>query len=199
MPLPSPPYGWCTSILRSLLGAYRKANEETNLFPFLKISYYQCKYVARCKEISCIWMPVAAGTSLGSAGGFTCEAVWAGRHLLWGGRAGALRLWGSMWGSLSGWVGCCKLLWALLDRFIFIFRFISHPNWIVPFSQTVGNTYGNFSLATMFPRREFTKEDYGKKLSELELAPSASVVLLPASIYIFQFTQHRYLTLCLSL
>uniref|UniRef100_A0A7M4EBJ0 UBX domain-containing protein 4 n=1 Tax=Crocodylus porosus TaxID=8502 RepID=A0A7M4EBJ0_CROPO len=47
-------------------------------------------------------------------------------------------------------------------------------------AQTVGNTYGNFSLATMFPRREFTKEDYGKKLSELELAPSASVVLLPA-------------------
>ncbi|XP_060632013.2 UBX domain-containing protein 4 [Anolis sagrei] len=47
-------------------------------------------------------------------------------------------------------------------------------------SQTVGNTYGNFSLATMFPRREFTKEDYGKKLLDLELAPSASVVLLPA-------------------
>ncbi|KFO81150.1 UBX domain-containing protein 4, partial [Cuculus canorus] len=46
-------------------------------------------------------------------------------------------------------------------------------------AQTVGNAYGNFSLATMFPRREFTKEDYGKKLVELELAPSASVVLLP--------------------
>ncbi|NXL89710.1 UBXN4 protein, partial [Alectura lathami] len=46
-------------------------------------------------------------------------------------------------------------------------------------AQTVGNAYGNFSLATMFPRREFTKEDYGKKLLELELAPSASVVLLP--------------------
>ncbi|NXI59000.1 UBXN4 protein, partial [Chloroceryle aenea] len=47
-------------------------------------------------------------------------------------------------------------------------------------AQTVGNAYGNFSLATMFPRREFTKEDYGRKLLELELAPSASVVLLPA-------------------
>lgn len=47
-------------------------------------------------------------------------------------------------------------------------------------AQTVGNTYGNFSLATMFPRREFTKEDYRKKLLDLELAPSASVVLLPA-------------------
>ncbi|XP_062972663.1 UBX domain-containing protein 4 [Elgaria multicarinata webbii] len=47
-------------------------------------------------------------------------------------------------------------------------------------AQTVGNTYGNFSLATMFPKREFTKDDYGKKLLDLELAPSASVVLLPA-------------------
>uniref|UniRef100_A0A8C6IPA7 UBX domain-containing protein 4 n=1 Tax=Melopsittacus undulatus TaxID=13146 RepID=A0A8C6IPA7_MELUD len=47
-------------------------------------------------------------------------------------------------------------------------------------AQTVGNAYGSFSLATMFPRREFTKEDYGKTLLELELAPSASVVLLPA-------------------
>ncbi|XP_023978040.1 UBX domain-containing protein 4 isoform X1 [Physeter macrocephalus] len=47
-------------------------------------------------------------------------------------------------------------------------------------AQTIGNTYGNFSLATMFPRREFTKEDYKKKLLDLELAPSASVVLLPA-------------------
>ncbi|XP_037066942.1 UBX domain-containing protein 4 [Peromyscus leucopus] len=47
-------------------------------------------------------------------------------------------------------------------------------------AQTVGNTYGNFSLATMFPRREFTKEDYKRKLLDLELAPSASVVLLPA-------------------
>ncbi|XP_063144764.1 UBX domain-containing protein 4 isoform X2 [Candoia aspera] len=47
-------------------------------------------------------------------------------------------------------------------------------------AQIVGNTYGNFSLATMFPRREFTRDDYGKKLLDLELAPSASVVLLPA-------------------
>ncbi|XP_070802712.1 UBX domain-containing protein 4 isoform X1 [Pituophis catenifer annectens] len=47
-------------------------------------------------------------------------------------------------------------------------------------AQIVGNTYGNFSLATMFPRREFTKDDYEKKLSDLGLAPSASIVLLPA-------------------
>uniref|UniRef100_A0A6Q2Z914 UBX domain-containing protein 4 n=1 Tax=Esox lucius TaxID=8010 RepID=A0A6Q2Z914_ESOLU len=43
----------------------------------------------------------------------------------------------------------------------------------------VGNRYGNFSLATMFPRREFTADDMDKTLRELELAPSASIVLLP--------------------
>uniref|UniRef100_A0A3B4ZHT8 UBX domain-containing protein 4 n=1 Tax=Stegastes partitus TaxID=144197 RepID=A0A3B4ZHT8_9TELE len=33
----------------------------------------------------------------------------------------------------------------------------------------------------MFPRREFTSEDLNKTLLELELAPSASIVLLPQS------------------
>ncbi|XP_060890412.1 UBX domain-containing protein 4 isoform X2 [Labrus mixtus] len=47
--------------------------------------------------------------------------------------------------------------------------------------QEVGNRYGNFSLATMFPRREFTNEDLERTLLELELAPSASIVLLPQS------------------
>lgn len=47
--------------------------------------------------------------------------------------------------------------------------------------QEVGNRYGNFSLATMFPRREFTSEDMQKTLLELELTPSASIVLLPVS------------------
>lgn len=49
------------------------------------------------------------------------------------------------------------------------------------FLQEVGNRYGQFSLATMFPRREFTTEDLEKSLLELELAPSASIVLLPVS------------------
>ncbi|KAL2081250.1 hypothetical protein ACEWY4_023103 [Coilia grayii] len=48
-------------------------------------------------------------------------------------------------------------------------------------AQEVGNRYGNFSLATMFPRREFKGEDLEKTLLELELAPSASIVLLPQS------------------
>ncbi|KAJ8388352.1 hypothetical protein AAFF_G00133780 [Aldrovandia affinis] len=46
-------------------------------------------------------------------------------------------------------------------------------------AQEVGNKYGHFLLATMFPRREFTGEDMDLTLLELELAPSASVVLLP--------------------
>uniref|UniRef100_A0A4W4HDY3 UBX domain-containing protein 4 n=1 Tax=Electrophorus electricus TaxID=8005 RepID=A0A4W4HDY3_ELEEL len=48
-------------------------------------------------------------------------------------------------------------------------------------AQEVGNRFGHFSLATMFPRREFTAEDLEKTLLELELAPSASIVLLPQS------------------
>ncbi|XP_028993092.1 UBX domain-containing protein 4 [Betta splendens] len=46
--------------------------------------------------------------------------------------------------------------------------------------QKVGSRYGNFSLATMFPRREFTTEDLNKTFQELELAPSASIVLIPS-------------------
>lgn len=46
--------------------------------------------------------------------------------------------------------------------------------------QEVGNRYVKFTLATMFPRREFTSEDLNKTLLELELTPSASVVLLPS-------------------
>ncbi|KAG7331472.1 hypothetical protein KOW79_005441 [Hemibagrus wyckioides] len=48
-------------------------------------------------------------------------------------------------------------------------------------AQEVGNRFGHFSLATMFPRREFTAQDLEKTLLELELAPSASIVLLPQS------------------
>ncbi|KAG7503509.1 UBX domain-containing protein 4 isoform X1 [Solea senegalensis] len=48
-------------------------------------------------------------------------------------------------------------------------------------AQEVRNRYSNFSLATMFPRREFTSEDMSKTLLELELVPSASIVLLPHS------------------
>lgn len=36
-------------------------------------------------------------------------------------------------------------------------------------------------MATMFPRRVFTTEDMNKTLVELELAPSASIVILQVS------------------
>lgn len=52
---------------------------------------------------------------------------------------------------------------------------------VMGLSQEVGNQYGNFSMATMFPRRVFTGEDLSKTLLELELTPSASIVLLPVS------------------
>ncbi|XP_049583656.1 UBX domain-containing protein 4 isoform X2 [Syngnathus scovelli] len=45
--------------------------------------------------------------------------------------------------------------------------------------QEVGNRNSNFSMATMFPRREFTSEDLNKTLLELGLSPSSSIVLLP--------------------
>ncbi|KAF7218063.1 UBX domain-containing protein 4 isoform X1 [Nothobranchius furzeri] len=46
-------------------------------------------------------------------------------------------------------------------------------------AEQVGNRYGHFSLATMFPRREFTSEDLSRTMLELELNPSASIVVLP--------------------
>ncbi|XP_037542150.1 UBX domain-containing protein 4 isoform X2 [Nematolebias whitei] len=48
-------------------------------------------------------------------------------------------------------------------------------------AERVGNRYGHFALATMFPRREFTNEDLNQSLLDLELTPSSSVVLLPSS------------------
>ncbi|XP_017276562.1 UBX domain-containing protein 4 isoform X2 [Kryptolebias marmoratus] len=47
-------------------------------------------------------------------------------------------------------------------------------------AERVGNRYGHFALATMFPRREFTNEDLSRSLVDLELTPSSSVVLLPS-------------------
>ncbi|XP_067843320.1 UBX domain-containing protein 4 [Heptranchias perlo] len=43
----------------------------------------------------------------------------------------------------------------------------------------VGGVYGHFELATTFPRKQFTKDDYKKTLTELELVPSASIILVP--------------------
>ncbi|XP_061696881.1 UBX domain-containing protein 4 isoform X2 [Syngnathoides biaculeatus] len=46
--------------------------------------------------------------------------------------------------------------------------------------QEIRSRYGNLSMATMFPRREFTSEDLDKTLLELQLSPSSSIVLLPS-------------------
>ncbi|XP_038645850.1 LOW QUALITY PROTEIN: UBX domain-containing protein 4 [Scyliorhinus canicula] len=43
----------------------------------------------------------------------------------------------------------------------------------------VGGLYGHFELAITFPRKQFTKDDYIKTLTELELVPSASIILIP--------------------
>ncbi|XP_067891143.1 UBX domain-containing protein 4 isoform X2 [Heterodontus francisci] len=43
----------------------------------------------------------------------------------------------------------------------------------------VGGIYGRFELAITFPRKQFAKEDYNKTLTELELVPSASIILVP--------------------
>ncbi|XP_078259522.1 UBX domain-containing protein 4 [Rhinoraja longicauda] len=43
----------------------------------------------------------------------------------------------------------------------------------------VGGKYGNFELAMTFPRKQFTKEDYKRTLTELELVPNASIILIP--------------------
>ncbi|XP_059826213.1 UBX domain-containing protein 4 [Hypanus sabinus] len=43
----------------------------------------------------------------------------------------------------------------------------------------VGGKYGNFELAITFPRKQFTKDDYKKTLTELELVPNASIILIP--------------------
>uniref|UniRef100_UPI00398E4BED UBX domain-containing protein 4 isoform X2 n=1 Tax=Pristiophorus japonicus TaxID=55135 RepID=UPI00398E4BED len=44
----------------------------------------------------------------------------------------------------------------------------------------VGGLYGHFELAITFPRKQFTKDDYKKTLTELELVPSASIILVPS-------------------
>jgi hypothetical protein len=40
-------------------------------------------------------------------------------------------------------------------------------------------SFRNFSLATAFPRREFTENDYSQTLEELSLSPSAVLLIIP--------------------
>lgn len=47
--------------------------------------------------------------------------------------------------------------------------------------ETVQPSFSNFTLSTTFPRREFTQEQYLSSLRELELAPSAVILVVPVS------------------
>ncbi|XP_032423957.1 UBX domain-containing protein 4 [Xiphophorus hellerii] len=76
-----------------------------------------------------------------------------------------------------------RIQFRLPDGSSFTNQFLSQARlqeaWDFAFEE-IGNLYGNFSLATMYPRREFTSEDLNKTLLELELVPSASIVVLPS-------------------
>lgn len=47
--------------------------------------------------------------------------------------------------------------------------------------ENVNVGFSTFTLATMFPRREFTQEDHESSLEELQLFPSAVLLVLPVS------------------
>uniref|UniRef100_A0A023GCR8 UBX domain-containing protein 4 n=1 Tax=Amblyomma triste TaxID=251400 RepID=A0A023GCR8_AMBTT len=47
--------------------------------------------------------------------------------------------------------------------------------------ETVQPSFSSFTLSTTFPRREFTREQYRSTLRELELAPSAVILVVPVS------------------
>jgi hypothetical protein len=38
---------------------------------------------------------------------------------------------------------------------------------------------GNFVMTTLFPKKTFEKDDMSRSLAELELVPSASIVVVP--------------------
>ncbi|XP_077563904.1 UBX domain-containing protein 4-like [Haemaphysalis longicornis] len=47
--------------------------------------------------------------------------------------------------------------------------------------ETIQPSFSNFTLSTTFPRREFTPEHYQSTLRELELAPSAVILVVPVT------------------
>uniref|UniRef100_A0A1E1X506 UBX domain-containing protein 4 n=1 Tax=Amblyomma aureolatum TaxID=187763 RepID=A0A1E1X506_9ACAR len=47
--------------------------------------------------------------------------------------------------------------------------------------ETLQPSFSTFTLSTTFPRREFTQEQYRSTLRELELAPSAVILVVPVS------------------
>lgn len=47
--------------------------------------------------------------------------------------------------------------------------------------QQVGSVLQDFSMSTAFPRRQFGTSDMDTSLLDLQLAPSAAVIILPVS------------------
>ena len=47
--------------------------------------------------------------------------------------------------------------------------------------QKIGNSFGNFHLTTTYPKRRFRDDDLPRTLLDLELAPSAVIVVIPVS------------------
>lgn len=54
-----------------------------------------------------------------------------------------------------------------------------------------GTNIKDFTLATVFPRHEFTSEDFGKTLLDLNLAPSSVILIIPGKKTSNNFTQNR--------
>ncbi|KAK2160076.1 hypothetical protein LSH36_141g10079 [Paralvinella palmiformis] len=48
-------------------------------------------------------------------------------------------------------------------------------------SAKIGNSFGNFHLTTTYPKRRFRDDDLPRTLLDLELAPSAVIVVIPDS------------------
>merc|ERR1719431_759374 len=46
-------------------------------------------------------------------------------------------------------------------------------------AEVVEPTFGKFTLTTTFPRRQLDQEDQTKSLKELQMAPSATILVLP--------------------
>lgn len=66
------------------------------------------------------------------------------------------------------------------------FRFGKSPSGCIKDSfffdvQQVGSVLQDFSMSTAFPRRQFGTSDMDTSLLDLQLAPSAAVIILPVS------------------
>lgn len=52
---------------------------------------------------------------------------------------------------------------------------------VVDHIKNINRSYSNFKLATTFPKREFTQNDYSQSLLDLQLCPTAVILVLPVN------------------